>query len=73
MERYWEGAIRLRRELKQLTYPIKWITEAMDEAAGNNDPSIRNDGVAGTIKFITVHNEAADFQIDRDKVKLEKR
>lgn len=33
LDRYYEGVVRLRKELKRLTYLIKWITEAIDEAA----------------------------------------
>lgn len=67
IERYYEGAVRLRKEFKRLTYPTKWVTKAMNEAAKNVEKRNRKQ-VSNSIKLIDTYNEAANYQINHKKL-----
>lgn len=67
LERYWNGASRLKTELRRLTYPMQWVSEAMMIAAKEHGKVNRRD-FSKSIKLITTHNEAATLMIDKKKM-----
>lgn len=69
IERYWEGAVRLWRELKRLTYSFNWITKAMDAEAEQHE-NLKEDDAHKSIKLIETYNDASRYQIDKKQLDL---